>query len=251
MKLLLLFIGVAMCMEAENSRLKQTNKALHEALNSLEESLGLDMEKNLADFGEDAVSRRFPSFRGRAPRRPSRPSRPSRPGTSRRRSSSGRNSRREDNGDGPDIFDAIDLVDFFAGGSGGNVEMEKVCHKDNCKGTWTNPLPRGEQWTLAARAGDSGCCSFSSGACDWCVPPGVCTPYSAEACRDAAQSAGLEEGGNGYAFEGDYSQKGCYAYETGEYANMAFYGTGGSDSEKRGSTNSDETFRPNGYDCTL
>eukprot|EP00493_Phyllostaurus_siculus_P011548 UN11710 len=67
----------------------------------------------------------------------------------------------------PDIFDAIDLVDFFAGGSGGNVEMEKVCHKDNCKGTWTNPIPRGEQWTLAASAGDSGCCSFSSGACDW------------------------------------------------------------------------------------
>ena len=60
----------------------------------------------------------------------------------------------------------------------------------------------------------------------------------------------LEEGGAGHAFEGDYSQKGCYAYSSGEYANRAYYGLGGSDSEiSSPTTNSDETYRPEGYDC--
>jgi len=80
----------------------------------------------------------------------------------------------------------------------------------------------------------------------------VCTPYSAEACRAAAQRLGLEEGGAGHAFEGDYSQKGCYAYSSGEYANRAYYGLGGSDSEiSSPNTNSDETYRPEGYDCVV
>merc|ERR1712135_82316 len=38
MKLLLFFIGVAICMEAENLRLKKTNTALRQALSSLQKS---------------------------------------------------------------------------------------------------------------------------------------------------------------------------------------------------------------------
>jgi len=47
---------------------------------------------------------------------------------------------------------------------------KKVCHKDQCKGTWTNPIPKGEQWVRTGKASDKGCCAFGRGACDWCVP---------------------------------------------------------------------------------
>jgi len=156
MKLLLLLIGVAMCMEAENARLRKTNAALQEALNSLEESLGLDMdiaqsEKNLAEQDaeyelgeEDAVSRGF-----RLPRFPR--------GRTGRTRTSRRSSRRRSSG----------------GGFGGddNGDLKKVCNRDNCRGTSTNGIPSGEQWTRVGQASSSGCCSMWLGACDWCAPP--------------------------------------------------------------------------------
>ena len=65
--------------------------------------------------------------------------------------------------------------------------------------------------------------------------PDVCIPDSEKACLDAIISLGLEQGGHGYAFSGGYGTKGCYAYEAKntKYANMAFYGTGGSEDEMK------------------
>jgi len=48
---------------------------------------------------------------------------------------------------------------------------EIVCHKDQCKGTRTNPIPRGEQWVFLRQASETGCCLWGGGACDWCAPP--------------------------------------------------------------------------------
>ena len=42
-----------------------------------------------------------------------------------------------------------------------------------------------------------------------------------------AEAAGLELGGGGYEFDGDYATKGLYYYTSGTYKNMAFFGTGG------------------------
>ena len=63
----------------------------------------------------------------------------------------------------------------------------------------------------------------------------ACIPDSEKACLDAINSLGLEQGGRGYAFAGDYGTKGCYAYEAEntKYGNMAFYGTGGSEDEMK------------------
>lgn len=47
----------------------------------------------------------------------------------------------------------------------------RVCASDRCKGTWTNPIPSGQQWTTVSRGvytSSSGCCSFWSGACSTC-----------------------------------------------------------------------------------
>ena len=52
-------------------------------------------------------------------------------------------------------------------------------------------------------------------------------------CQQVANQQGFEIGGNGYDFSGNYSTKGCYGYVTGNYQNMAFFGTGGNESEQR------------------
>ena len=46
---------------------------------------------------------------------------------------------------------------------------------------------------------------------------------------EIAKKAGLQLGGNGYKFFGDYVTKGLYYYKTGEFAGMAFYGLYGSE----------------------
>merc|ERR1719171_1136894 len=48
---------------------------------------------------------------------------------------------------------------------------KRVCYKDGCKGTWSNPIPSGKQWTKVAKGvytSSKGCCAFWSGACDTC-----------------------------------------------------------------------------------
>ena len=76
----------------------------------------------------------------------------------------------------------------------------------------------------------------------------VCIPYSKEACEAAANSLGLEKGYGNYNFAGSYGTKGCYAYETGNYAGVAFYGTGGSEDNMKVELN-DPQYRPVGHDC--
>jgi len=81
-----------------------------------------------------------------------------------------------------------------------------------------------------------------------CDEPKVCIPYSKEACEAAANSLGLEKGYGNYNFAGSYGTKGCYAYETGNYAGVAFYGTGGSEDNMKVELN-DPQYRPVGHDC--
>ena len=79
----------------------------------------------------------------------------------------------------------------------------------------------------------------------------TCVPYSQEACLDAGRRLNLEEGGGGYDFAGDYSTKGCYAYDTSHanYAGMMYYGTDGTTEEMQESLEA-PMFRPKGYDCS-
>lgn len=47
----------------------------------------------------------------------------------------------------------------------------QVCASDNCRGTWTNPIPSGQQWTTVANGvhtSSRGCCFAWSGACSTC-----------------------------------------------------------------------------------
>jgi len=83
-------------------------------------------------------------------------------------------------------------------------------------------------------------------------PPKSCEPYTAEKCRAVAEGLGLRLGGFGHAFEDNYSQKGCYAYRSGRYAGIAFYGSGGSDAEiSNPRTKRGDTYRPLGWDCSV
>jgi len=49
-------------------------------------------------------------------------------------------------------------------------EYRKVCHKDDCKGTWSNPIPDGKRWVDAGTV-DKGCCEFGADRCDICMSP--------------------------------------------------------------------------------
>jgi len=75
-----------------------------------------------------------------------------------------------------------------------------------------------------------------------------CKPYSQEACKLAAVRGGLSKGGNGYAFAGDYGTKGCYTYSSGSYRKIAFYGTGGSDDDRKKTSLPGSQIRPAGWD---
>ena len=79
-----------------------------------------------------------------------------------------------------------------------------------------------------------------------------CVPYSQQACSDAADDLGLLKGGGGHSFAGVHTIKGCYAYKSGRYANMAYYGTGGSAGDMQSKLPIDSPeYRPTGYDCSV
>ena len=78
---------------------------------------------------------------------------------------------------------------------------------------------------------------------------GDCEPYSQQACKDAGNRLGLKQGGGGTDFVGDYNTKGCYAYSSGDYSGMVFFGTGGSEEDMKKPPSSPK-YRPNGYDCS-
>ena len=50
-------------------------------------------------------------------------------------------------------------------------------------------------------------------------------------CLQVAQSLGLQGGGKGANFAGDYPIKGLYAYSGGSYNQIAYFGTGGTPSQ--------------------
>lgn len=53
-----------------------------------------------------------------------------------------------------------------------------------------------------------------------------CLGRDFEACKEAAASLGLTEGGAGFPMDGDWGDKGCWAYKDGRgYDGMAWYGT--------------------------
>jgi len=80
-----------------------------------------------------------------------------------------------------------------------------------------------------------------------------CVPYSAAACEAAAEKLGFDKGGHGYAFQGNYNPKGCYAYKSGTYKGHVYFGTGGTDLQKKEYVeywrNEHHIFRPQGDDC--
>merc|ERR1712188_310276 len=43
-----------------------------------------------------------------------------------------------------------------------------VCYKDKCKGTFTNPIPRGKTWHRIRSSHKGGCCFLGRGKCDLC-----------------------------------------------------------------------------------
>ena len=66
-----------------------------------------------------------------------------------------------------------------------------------------------------------------------------------------AKKLGKELGTSRYAFAGTYKIKGCYAYKSGSYQNVMFYGTGGTKEETKSDLTGKKSdmFRPPGYDC--
>jgi len=58
-------------------------------------------------------------------------------------------------------------------------------------------------------------------------------PYSLEACKVAAERLGLQTGGTGWDFSGDFGTKGCYTYTSGKYEGRAYYGTGGTAADRK------------------
>jgi len=100
------------------------------------------------------------------------------------------------------------------------------------------------------------------------APAPVCVAYSKEACEQVAANFGLSKGGAGSAFVGNWagSPRGCYAYKTGQYANMVFYNNcdkgwfsdlvewvfDDSCKKKMQEIPTDgNQYRPNGYDCSV
>ena len=66
---------------------------------------------------------------------------------------------------------------------------------------------------------------------------------------DAGNLLGLDLGGRGLKFAGDYSEVGCFSYSSGGLKGKVFYGTGGTIQQMKQDV-SLRKFRPNGYDCS-
>lgn len=65
-----------------------------------------------------------------------------------------------------------------------------------------------------------------------------------EECKKVAESLGLKLGGHGYPFAGNWETKGLYAYKTGKYAGMAFFGTGGTEEQMKVPPPYPTSYRP-------
>ena len=75
-----------------------------------------------------------------------------------------------------------------------------------------------------------------------------CDPYSQQACQDAGKRLKLKIGGGGFKFANEYPTKGCHAYYGGSKDGTIFYGTGGTEAQRKTTLRAPE-YRPEGYDC--
>ena len=75
-----------------------------------------------------------------------------------------------------------------------------------------------------------------------------CVPFSQQACKDASSFLGLQLGNEEHKFAGKYSTKGCYVYQGGTHAGIAFYGVEGTREEMMKNPDYPH-YRPLGYDC--
>lgn len=80
------------------------------------------------------------------------------------------------------------------------------------------------------------------------IPTEECIPYTEKTCVDVARRLSLNQGSVGRPFASNYDTKGCHYFENGQYANTAFYGTGGTEGQMKTALKSPEK-RPAGYDC--
>ena len=67
--------------------------------------------------------------------------------------------------------------------------------------------------------------------------------------EDFVRALGLQVGGAGHAFVGDWGTKGLYAYRSGRYSGIAYFGTGGDERNRLEIPHESEKYRPwNRYD---
>ena len=65
-----------------------------------------------------------------------------------------------------------------------------------------------------------------------------------DSCKKVAESLGLKIGGGGSDFAGSYSTKGLYAYKSGKYSGIAFFGKGGTEAQMKQPINNSTKYRP-------
>ena len=72
------------------------------------------------------------------------------------------------------------------------------------------------------------------------------------AAEEFARALGLQVGGAGYPFVGNWATKGLYAYRSGQYNGIAYFGTGGSERDRLTMPHESEKYRPwNRYDPNI
>ena len=71
----------------------------------------------------------------------------------------------------------------------------------------------------------------------------VCEPYRESACKLVGKILGK------VFSSGPYTTKGCYHYETGDYKNNIYFGTGGTLKTMTSYQTKSGQIRPTGIDC--
>ncbi|MBF15193.1 MAG: hypothetical protein CMA97_06745, partial [Euryarchaeota archaeon] len=67
--------------------------------------------------------------------------------------------------------------------------------------------------------------------------------------EEFARALGLQIGGAGHPFVGNWGTKGLYAYRSGQYSGMAYFGTGGTERNRLDMPHESDKYRPwNRYD---
>ena len=105
-------------------------------------------------------------------------------------------------------FSSIDKKVYHACNNGNGLHWFMTPSKGKC--SWTNGSPEDLDLLVDAPAAPN---------------PRYSTPV--DIAKWQAANAGLELGGGGHEFAGDYGTKGLYYYTSGTYKGQAFFGTGG------------------------